>query len=439
LLTIPEFYRKTLQKLMMQEILALIPSEFISFIMVALFSLVIGLSQRKVHPVSDDSRLFGTDRTFTFIGILGYILYIAAPSSLWLYGCGGLMIGVFLGINYFFKIQRFGDFGLTTIIIALITYSLAPLVMTQPAWLYLLVIVVVLVFTEMKETFSTLSDRFEKEEFITLAKFLIIAGIILPIVPDKPIVDFLSLTPYRVWLAVVVISSISYLSYLLKKFVFHTSGVVLSGILGGLYSSTATTFILARKSKDHPELSHQYSAGIIFATSMMYLRILILIGIFNTGLFLRIWWIFIGLFIVSMISGALVLLLRKNKQPSAEITGQKDKNPLEFRVAIIFTILYVGFTFVTYFTINNFGKLGLNLLSFVVGVTDIDPFLLNLFQGKFDVGIEVIAAATLQAIISNNVLKMIYGIVISGKPLRRTLLIGFSVIIFVNIVLLLFV
>jgi uncharacterized membrane protein (DUF4010 family) len=325
---------------------------------------------------------------------------------------------------------------LTTIVIALITYSLAPLIMTQAAWLYMLVIVVVLVFSEMKETFSTLSDRFEKEEFITLAKFLIIAGIILPIVPDKPFVDFLSLTPYRVWLAVVVISSISYLSYLLKKFVFQTSGVVLSGILGGLYSSTATTFILARKSKDHPELKHQYASGIVLATSMMYLRILILIGIFNTPLFLKCWWAFLLMFAFSVMTGLFILLFHKDKTSHAEIVGQKDKNPLEFRVAIIFTILYVGFTFITYFTINRFGALGLNLLSFIVGVTDIDPFLLNLFQGKFDVGIELLVAATLQAIISNNLLKMVYGIIIADRSLRKTLLIGFSLIIAANTLLL---
>lgn len=420
----------------MEQILEKIPPEFISFVMVALFSLVIGLSQRKVHPVNDDSRLFGTDRTFTFIGILGYILYISAPDQLWLYAGGGLLLGVLIGINYYFKIQRFGDFGMTTIVIALITYCLAPLIITQPAWLYLMVIVVVLIFTEMKESLSTLSNRFEKEEFFTLAKFLIIAGIILPMVPDEPFVDFISLTPYRVWLAVVVISSISYLSYLLKRFVFHTTGVLFSGILGGMYSSTATTFILARKSKDHPEQKNQYAAGIVLATAMMYLRILILIGIFNTPLFLQCWWIFILLFIFSVLVALFILIIRKSGSIHAEIIGQKDKNPLEFRVAIIFTILYVGLTFITYFTLSNFGELGLNVLSFVVGVTDIDPFLLNLFQGKYAVGTDVVLAATLQAIISNNLMKMIYGIFVGGKPLRKVLLIGFIAIIVVNILLL---
>lgn len=423
----------------MNQYLDKIPPELISFLMVSLFSLVIGLSQRKVHPVSDDSRLFGTDRTFTFIGILGYILYVSAPDQLWLFAGGGLLLGVFIGINYYFKIQRFGDFGMTTIVIALITYCLAPLIITQPAWLYLLVIVVVLIFTEMKETFSSLSSRFEKEEFITLAKFLIIAGIVLPIVPDEPVVEFLSLTPYRVWLAVVVISSISYLSYLLKKFVFRTTGVLFSGILGGLYSSTATTFILARKSKLHPELKNQYAAGILMATSMMYLRILILIFIFNSALFLKCWWIFITLFAFSLLTALFILYYKKEGSIHAEITGQKDKNPLEFRVALIFMVLYVAFTFITHFTLTNYGQMGLNILSFVVGVTDIDPFLLNLFQGKFEVGLNVVLGATLQAIISNNLLKLIYGMAIGSKPIRRALLTGFLAITAVNVLLLFFI
>ena len=420
----------------MSHFIDLIPKELISFIIVALFSLLIGLSQRRVHPVSDDSRLFGTDRTFTFIGILGFILYMISPKNLWLFGGGGLVLTVFFSINYYFKINRFSDFGLTTIVIALITYCLAPLVMTQPPWLYMLIIVVVLVFAEMKMTFSNLSDKFEKEEFITLAKFLIIAGVILPIVPDQPFVSFLNLTPYRIWLAVIVISSISYLSYLLKKFVFKSSGIIVSGILGGLYSSTATTFVLARKSKEQAELRNQYSAGILMATSMMYLRILLLIGIFNFQLFLASWWAFVIMFLVSLGVAILTLLLHKVRVSEVHLTGQKDKNPLEFRVALIFTVLYVGFTFITYYTITAFGETGLNILSFIVGVTDIDPFLLNLFQGKFDVGITIVIAATLQAIISNNVLKMAYGMFIGGKAIRIPLLLGFLVIIAVNVLLL---
>ena len=225
-----------------------IPFELTNFVLVTLVALIIGLAQRRLHPSDEEFKPFGTDRTFTFIGILGYILWVINPEDPTLFLGGGAIISVLLAINYSYKIKRQKLYGITTIIIALITYCLAPLVITQPKWMFLLVVVTVLIFTELKESFLAISQKFDRDEFLTLGKFLVIAGVILPIVPDTPIVPYLSISAYKVWLAVVVISTISYLSYLLKKFVFKDSGIIISGILGGLYS-TATTIILARKSK----------------------------------------------------------------------------------------------------------------------------------------------------------------------------------------------
>lgn len=420
----------------MENFLSQIPENFYHFLIVTVFSLIIGLSQRKLHPINEDSRLFGTDRTFTFIGILGYILFIVEPAPHYFYMGGGIIISIFLGINYFFKLWYHKDFGLTTVTIAIITYCMAPLVITQPPWFYIMVVVTVLVFTELKETFSTLTQRFDKEEFLTLAKFLVIAGIVLPIVPDKPFVSFLSLTPYKIWLAVVVISSISYLSYLLKKFVFRQSGIIISGILGGLYSSTATTIILAKKSKETTALRNNYAAAIIFATSMMYLRVLILILIFNMQLFTLVLPYFLILLAVSVVTGIVIFYYKKKVDEVAEISLLRDKNPLEFKVALIFMLLFVGFTFLTFYTVQYFGTGGLNTLSVIVGVTDIDPFLINLFQGKYPVSLGIIAFASMQAIISNNVLKLVYGLAFSGKHIRKPLLAGFGLIIFVNAIIL---
>jgi uncharacterized membrane protein (DUF4010 family) len=417
----------------MQHIISQIPKDFINFLIVSLFSLVIGLSQRKAHPSSEDSRLFGTDRTFTFIGILGFILYIVDNSNHYLFIGGGLILSVFLAISYFFKIKNFQDFGTTTMIIALITYCLTPLVMTQHAWLYILVVVTVLVLTEMKETFISLSSKFEKEEFITLAKFLIITGIILPIVPDTPFVSDINLTPYKIWLAVVVISSISYFSYLLKKFVFKKSGIIVSGILGGLYSSTATTIILSKKSSEDNKMEGNYAAAIIFATAMMYLRILVLVVIFNPALLETIYLYFILSFIITILLGIGVYYHKRKKDETSEYNLMKDKNPLEFKVALIFTLLFVGFSFITHFTIDQFGSGGLNFLSYVVGLTDIDPFLINLFQGKFNVTDEMISQATIQAIISNNILKTAYAMFFINKQIRRPVFLAFLIIILSNI------
>src|SRR5271154_1295030 len=107
-----------------------IPPDFIKFILVVLFSLLIGLEQRKQHINVEFESLFGTDRTFTLIGILGYILYIISPQNLMPFLGGGGVIAGLLGIFYFQKISLNKKFGLTSIVIALITYCLAPLLYT---------------------------------------------------------------------------------------------------------------------------------------------------------------------------------------------------------------------------------------------------------------------------------------------------------------------
>lgn len=422
------------------ELFSGIPKTLVDFILVTVFALLIGLSQRRIHSLAHESdRTVGTDRTFTFIGIFGFILYILDPAGYHLFLGGGLALAGILAIYYFAHIRDFKDYGGTTVFVAMITYCLGPVVVSEPRWMSLLLVVTVLIFTELKETFGILSEKFDRYEFITLAKFLVIAGVILPIVPDQPIFPNISLTPYKIWLAVVVISTISYVSYLLKKFVFKDAGIVLSAILGGLYSSTATTIILARKSKEEPQHLKQYMAGIIFATAMMYLRILVLILIFNALLFNVVWPWFITLFALSSGIGLFILLFRRDSTTVQTYTLPTDKNPLEFKVALIFTSLYIAFTLITFGVLNRFGTPGLNILSFIVGITDIDPFLISLFQGKFSVSADQIAIATLQAVISNNFLKMVYGCFFAGKKGSVYLLSGFLLIIAATILFMFFI
>ena len=107
--------------------------ELVTFLLVTVFSLLIGLSQRKISLKREgETTLFGTDLglPFTFIGILGYLLYILDPTGYRLFMGGGAILGLLLGLNYYVKQSQYHVFGVTTIIIALITYCIAPIVAT---------------------------------------------------------------------------------------------------------------------------------------------------------------------------------------------------------------------------------------------------------------------------------------------------------------------
>ena len=300
-------------------------------------------------------------------------------------------------------------------------------------------VVSILILTEMKDKFIEFTKSMNDEEFSNLAKFLIVAGVILPVLPKNELIEGTGLTPYSIWLATVVISGISYISYLVKKYVFKEGGIIITGILGGIYSSTATCIILAKKAKEDSKRVSEYVSAIFWAITMMYMKILVLLGIFNIDLLKQYWYLFAVMIVVSALTA--VLFHKRNDQGEnngESVVVEEDKNPLEFKVSILFAILFVAFTLVTHYALIYFGDSGLKVLSIIVGVTDINPFIINLFQSHHNIDSALLILAAFQAIISNNVVKMFYGIFFSGKTLTKDLVKGFGVIIVVNILLIIF-
>jgi uncharacterized membrane protein (DUF4010 family) len=415
------------------EIISQIPKELINFLLVVLFSLLIGLEQRRLHIELEPESLFGTDRTITLIGILGYILYTVLPNSLGLYYGGGVVVAALLGIYYYQKIKLKNKWGFTSIIIALIAYCLTPLVDLQPLWLVMLVVVAILIVVEMKESLFNISKKFDRNEFTLLAKFIIIAGIILPLLPHESLSKTINISPYQIWLSIVAVSGISYFSYLLRKFVFPNSGIILSAILGGLYSSTATTIILARKSKVETN-DAKIVSGIFGASGMMYIRLLILAWIFNQQVAMVLLPYFL-VYVVVSIAMAFVLSIKHKTVAEDSLKDNISQNPLEFKTALVFGLLFGFFAILTNFVVTNYGNIGVNILSFIVGVTDIDPYILNLFQhvsGNLDVN--TIVKATIIATASNGVVKMIYALILGNRSIRKNIIIGFASLIIVSIV-----
>jgi len=412
-----------------------IPDVLVQFIIVLLLSLLIGLEQRSYHDEEEGERgLFGTDRTFALIGLLGFLLYILDIKNYTLFITGFLILSILFGIFYYWKIKNFRSYGITNILVALATYCLGPIVVTQPRWLTILVAVAILIMVPLKEFFQNLTKKIDENEFITIAKFLIIAGVILPIIPRTAEIPFIEISAYDLWLTVVVVSSISYLSYLLQKFVFKESGITISALLGGLYSSTATTLILSRKSKENKTSSNLYASSIVLATSMMYVRIIIVKFIFNYALGMFLLPYLLIMIVCSIATGIVIHYINKPKKIE-NVSVVQDKNPLELKIAALFAILFVLFGYVTHFTVQHYGTEGLNILSYIVGFTDIDPFLINLFQGKYPIEMNFIAKASLQAIISNNILKSIFTAVLADSHTKKAALIGMGIITLINFIL----
>jgi uncharacterized membrane protein (DUF4010 family) len=386
----------------------------IAFVETALLGFLIGLEWHSFRRATSKDLGFGTTSTLTLLAVFGLGLAIVDP-TLKVYGIGLLALGALLVLEYQQRL-RTGDNLLLTTLIALLVYSFGPLALHGPLWLPILFVIVILLVLGEKPGIRRLSDAFRNEEAITLVKFFIMAGVILPLLPDQEIAPFISVTWSQVWLAVIVVSAISYLSYLAQTYFFPSRGVLLTGVLGGLYSSTAATVVLGKRAHGISAAeTRMIGAAIVLATLMMYLRLWVMIvalGHLETAIRLAL------PFSVAVVASALIawLMLRAELISSAPQSEAPPRHPLEFSTALLFAFLFVLFAGLTHFAVQHFGANGLHILSFMVGFTDIDPFILSLLDGKFHVSEAALEAAILIASGSNNLLKAGYAVTLSRNP-----------------------
>jgi uncharacterized membrane protein (DUF4010 family) len=355
----------------------------------------------------------GGVRTFPLLAIAGGALFLLDPAHGIVFGAGLLVLGSWIFAYVSREANREGDPGEGTFIVPIanvLAYLLGPVALTQPLWESVGIAVAAVLFLGGKRSLHDWVHRVSDEEVITAGKFLLLVGVALPLFAGLPPIPHTRITPMGVWLAVVAVSTISYASYLLARYVFPRGGTLLSAILGGLYSSTATTVVLARRARDEgvtPELQ----AGIIAASAMMYLRILIVSAIFNVALATR-------LIAPLVLLSALTLLaaLVRGRGASRTMPAGPPPNPLQLGTAFVFAILFVAISLLTGFVQARSGSAGVLGLAAVVGVTDIDPFVLSLAQGgAATVGLTTAALAIVIATSSNNVLKAVYTIAFSRR------------------------
>lgn len=382
-----------------------VPPLLIAFLFTLGMSFLLGLGLREYYLINHKSAVFGTTRTCMFIGLLGFALYRLQTSGE-LYLAGLLIVGLWLGQFYRYKLDH-EQSGLIGLLLALVSYTVGPLSLNVPHWFLVLYVITVLFVLNAKERIRLLTLTLANEEIITLAKFLILSGVILPLTPREPLASFLPVSMHQTWLAVVVISGISYLSYLVQTYLLKGRGMLLTGALGGLYSSTAVTVVVARQSHHYADEATRPAAAIILATGVMYLRLLVLLMIFQSDLG---WSVMAPIFGFTGLAAVLALAVQRSGQQNdaSKPLFEGPQNPLELSTALLFATLFLGLTAATHFILSRYSQQALQWMAFFAGFTDIDPFVLSLVEGDFPATNTVIAKAIFIAAASNDALKAGY-------------------------------
>lgn len=390
---------------------------FVKLLVVLGLGFFFGLAFEEFHTRSGKTRPGGV-RTFPLLALTGATLYQLDPARLLPLCVGLAVLGGLLGIYYWRHIGEVDEdghpnVGLVVPACNLLAFLIGPTALAQPTWVAVGVTVVTVLLLTARESLHGWARRIETTEIITAGKFLLLTGLIMPLLPDQPVTDLTDITPHQIWLAVLAVCTVSYASYLLQRYVAPGGGLLGTAVLGGLYSSTATTVVLARRAAADPATLRQAQGGIVLATAIMYLRLLVIMAVFNRSLALT---LAPPLLVLAVLGGAIGLLLYRGGRGTTPQESEKPLgNPLELSAALVFATLFVVVTLLSAWVKASFGSAGLYALAAIVGVADIDPFVLSIAEGgTAQTPVLAAAVAILIASGSNNLLKAAYTIGFAG-------------------------
>ena len=386
---------------------------------------LIGLEREYSKRVQDKTEQFAGVRTYTLMSLFGFLCaYLALRYGDWIF-ISGLVSLFALVIAAYALSAKPGAYGVTTELAGVLAFLIGAFVFQGEVLFAVIIAVVVTVLLSLKLRLHSFIATLTPQDIRAFIQFVIISAVILPFLPNEPMGPNGVWNPYEIWLMVVLVAGISLAGYLLAKILGPSRGTMVSGIVGGLVSSTVATLSLARRSRQQPNGPHAVtSASIIGATAVLYPRIWLITWVINQELAIRMAPAFILITLVAF--GVAYLIQRKGEGGTVEEIA--TQNPLNFKIAIQFALLYMAVLWLMDLAAAGEGKLGLYGMSVIFGATNMDVITLSIARNTESIGLVIGVVAVLLATLSNTVMKFLIVLSFGHKALRKWSAVGFGII-----------
>lgn len=405
----------------MHDLLNNLLTPFLLSLIVALgIGLIVGM-EREFENISGKEHFAGM-RGFAIMSMLGCIItFLAVEFNINILLVVAPGIFIFVSVFHYSKIQK-GNFGIVTELSLVLVFFLGVLSSLHYIKEALAVAVIVSTLLTLKTKFRETLARITQDELFAFIKFIILSLLLLPFLPDKTYGPDAIINPRSIGFVIVIVSSLSFIGYFIIKFFGAEKGILFTAFFGGTFSSTAVTWVFSNRSKENENLSTQYATGIIIACAVMFARVLVVAGLFNTSVFR---WLLIPCSLM-IISNSIIVYVLKRKAASP-ITSAPIQlgNPLDVSNALLFGIQYVGITLFVYYANIYLGTKGLLITGFISGLADVDA--INISMSKLSltqITPSIAAIVILLAVSSNTVFKIGEAYFKGSKELRKKVLIG---------------
>lgn len=372
---------------------------------------------------------FAGIRTFIFIALLGILSAYLSEIFTYFYLIAFAGLSLLVGLSYWVSTRDNGDVGLTTEVTALLTFSLGLMCYWDDGYkLAPILAILITTLLALKPVLHKIAQKISQKEMTDTLKFLIIAFVILPLLPNQTMGPWEVFNPYQIWLMVVFISGISYAGYILMKIVGPERGLGLTGVVGGLVSSTAVVTAMAARVRESDALMKAAVFAAVVASSMMFLRIFFEVLVINSSLAPLLAAPMIVMGVLGILLGIAVWKSSAIKEMDSEI---KLKNPFSLKPALIFGALFIVILFISKLASIYLGSRGVYLASIISGVADVDAITISmalLAQDNVLSSTTAVTAITL-ASISNTLVKFGIALFLGTRNFGKNLGVLFAIII----------
>jgi uncharacterized membrane protein (DUF4010 family) len=390
--------------------------------------LLIGLEREQAKPDTGGSG-FGGIRTYPIFALIGALSMMVGRASMWIPLVALAGVVALVAIAYLGDTRAGRDHGMTTEVAVIATYLLGALatssgVLEPMATRLVLVIAVGVTLTFLlssKHRLHGFAAKVSRDDLYATIKFLIVATIVLPLLPREQLGPLQAINPFSVGLMVVLISGLSFAGFVAMRLFGQGRGILVSAAVGGLVSSTAVTIAFSNRTKHDPSLAPAAAGAIAIASSIMIVRVGVLVAITNPSLLQPMLVPLGGALAGCLLGGLLVFRRAATPRESKQI---EVKNPFELGSAIRFGLVFAVIVFATKAAKIYLGNQGLYLAALIAGTTDVDALTLSTAR-QADGELVAATIAIMIAIASNTIVKSSIATAIGGRALgKRAFLVG---------------
>ena len=386
---------------------------FLSLGLAAAAGFLIGLEREQSAPSDRQAESFqGGARTHPLVALTGGLAALLARQL----GVGPVLAAfgalvVFLVVNYADDVRRGADRGITSEAAFLVSFLLGALALSQGivpstarrAVVVLATAVIVTGLLSSKPVLQPLMRRVSREDLVAALKFLVVAVVLLPLLPDRSFGPFDALNLRVVGWMMLLVTAASFVGYGATRLLGTERGLGVTGLVGGLVSSTAVTLAMSARARQQQQLARPAALAVVLASSVVFLRVEAMLAVVNGELARALAPSMLGMAAAGLVAAVVLYRRRAGEGASADV---QLKNPVSLSSALQFALLFAVVLVGSKAANAWLGSGGVYAAAAVAGTTDMDAIALSMAElARGQVSPAVAATAVVLAGLANTLAK----------------------------------